>query len=259
MTRMNVPPPMSNYPRNGAAPGGSRPPAPYLEYIGDAFRMVTSNLGPFVGGSAIAMVAAIAIYLVTMVPMAGLLVATDPGGNSPTPALGMFVIVYLVVIGLMFGLISCFFSGMVHCALEVLDHGSTSLSTISKGFSKFAATFAVGIIVGIASYIGSLLCILPGIAVNGIFMFASALPSLRGTSVGDSLKTSIEWTKSNWLMYAVVYFITGIVAGLGGIACGVGIVFTLPILPIVVAMHYRDIRDASSMQMGSPFPGAPGL
>jgi hypothetical protein len=70
---MEVPPPISNYPRDAY----SQSPRPKIEHIGTAFHIVFKNLGVFVGATLLWCVAIIVLYLVFAVPMIGVMMATS--------------------------------------------------------------------------------------------------------------------------------------------------------------------------------------
>jgi len=60
--------------------------------------------------------------------------------------------------------------------------------------------------------------------------------------------------KGDLWMATGLYFLTSLVAGLGAIACGIGMIFTLPLLPLTFAIVYRDFSQGEYSSNGPTAP-----
>jgi uncharacterized membrane protein len=71
-------------------------------------------------------------------------------------------------------------------------------------------------------------------------MFTSLLIVDRGMDGIAAMRESWVALKGQWAMAGVFVVVVGIVAAIGIIGCGVGVLFTLPIAFRSVALLYRD-------------------
>ena len=62
-----------------------------------------------------------------------------------------------------------------------------------------------------------------------------------GKGTIDAIKASVEVTKRDWIMFTLFAIALGLIAGAGGIACGVGVLATYPLLFLGHALAYRDL------------------
>jgi hypothetical protein len=62
-----------------------------------------------------------------------------------------------------------------------------------------------------------------------------------GKGTIDAIKASVEVTKRDWLMFTLFAIALALIAGAGGIACGVGVLATYPLLFLGHALAYRDL------------------
>ncbi|HLO98398.1 MAG TPA: hypothetical protein VK171_07380, partial [Fimbriimonas sp.] len=99
------------------------------------------------------------------------------------------------------------------------------------------------LLMSLAIYVGTLLCIVPGLFVAGALWMAPSFCIHENLGPVDALKRSWEVSKPRAFPLFGVMFLTGLVSGLGVLACGIGLLWTLPIMYIVQAMHYRDHRS----------------
>jgi uncharacterized membrane protein len=67
---------------------------------------------------------------------------------------------------------------------------------------------------------------------------------------------SINKVKTNFWPFLALSFVAGIIGGIGQIACGIGIVFTLPIQACILTVAYREVfsgAKAPADDVGKPF------
>lgn len=165
---------------------------------------------------------------------------------------GNYILLGLVV-GLVSGVTFGILMGPLYAgALVVVRRKLRGTGTIdvgqvfSLGFEKFLPTFlivfvpmiAIGIIVGILNliYIGPLV----GLAVSGFMMpfFSIGLHYIMEENMDfmDAGKKAIAVIQTNLVMFWVLGLVTGIIAGIGGIVCGVGAFITVPVGIIMMAL-----------------------
>jgi uncharacterized membrane protein len=116
-----------------------------------------------------------------------------------------------------------------------------ALFNFENAVDKILGPLVFGIIVMIAS-----MCfVLPGIAAAGVFYFSiPILADKPGTPWMNAIKAGMAFGKANLVPCILVSLVLGIVAGLGQIACGVGMLITLPIGLAAHFLAYEDHKAA---------------
>ncbi len=252
---METPPPnYAQYPRgNNHNLGGGMPyrtPGIYFDYISIAFKMITRNAGVYVLG---AFVVLIVFYAIT-IPfslLANYISYGSPLGAQNIPpdqilaSLGRSMPISMATNILPGALFYMMFTGISLCAIEEADTGTTSFNTLFKGFNNFGTTFVSCILLYVVQTIGMYLCCLPFFLVAGFFAFVPIIAATEGLSVGANFAKSSEYLKPFFLPMAGLYLVATFLGGLGVCACLVGVLFTFPILYVVIGLHYRDFRNAN--------------
>ena len=96
--------------------------------------------------------------------------------------------------------------------------------------------------------LGFLLAFIPvvgqiaGLLLGSLMMWGIMFVAYRKMSAMDALKNIYDLTKSgDFTMPLVLGVIANLVAGLGAIACGVGVLFTTPLAYCVMACCYQTL------------------
>ena len=147
-------------------------------------------------------------------------------------------------------------AGLALVTLEIIDKKQPQPSggEVFRGFDYFLNSFLFflvwGLIIGFAIAILTLaLCIglvlaAPIIYVAQAFlMFGLFLIVDRKMDFWPASMKSINTVKTNFWPFLGVSIVAGLIGSLGGIACGIGVIFTLPIQVCIVAVAYRDVFD----------------
>ena len=224
----------------GAADAFSPPDA-----IAWAWRKFTENVGPIL----LAGLVALGIFLV--VGVVGTILTTMLGGETPrlgldsAPGMGMGLTdqtpglaeipsqLLQMVVGTA---VSAVFA---KAALEVADGQRFDLFA-AFGKVNFVNVAILSVLVGVATIIGFVLCILPGIVVMFLTYLATyALVDGEGQSPIEAIKTSARLVSSNVgasLLLAVLNFLV-LIAGV--LALCVGLFVAIPVTVLATAYAYR--------------------
>ncbi len=98
-------------------------------------------------------------------------------------------------------------------------------------------TLIVGVLVGI----GSVFCVIPGLIVALFAIFAHAILVDRNLSPIDSIKASIDIVKANVGQVILVWLVAGLIGAAGVLACGVGVLVSVPVASLMVVYTYRRL------------------
>jgi len=108
--------------------------------------------------------------------------------------------------------------------------------------------------------LGTYLCCIPGLIAQGLLMFATLYVAIEGAKPTDALARSFNTLKDQWLMATLFYFVGSIVATLGACACGVGLLATVPMFVLSVAIGYSRFSGMGGggpmIDYWAPQPGA---
>lgn len=251
---METPPSnFSQYPR-GQQPFGTgqpyRTPGVYFDYISTAFRMIFKNPTVYILGTFVVL----SVFYALTIPMSFLSnyisygSAMNPKFTSVEEMYGgMFKSIGVsAVLNLIPGtLFYMALAGISICAIEESDQGSTSFNSVFKGFRNFGSTFVCCLLMYIAMTLGMYLFCIPFFFLGGLFCFVPIISATEGLGVGASFSKGIDMVKPYLLPLTGLYFVSTLVSGLGVLVCCVGVFATMPVLYIVIGLHYRDFRGPS--------------
>lgn len=245
-------PPPPSYPPGGYPQGGYQPaPAPggggyrrQLEPM-DAFsygwNAFTKNVGPFLIITFITLLLSVGLSVLG----AGLDGGFDLTSSEDWSRTGPFE----TLLNLVGSLITTFLGlGMLRMAFDVLDGRKAELGRMFSGYNVLIA-FVTSIVVSLLTSVGLILCIIPGLVVAFLLLFATSRVIDSGAGVGDALTGSYELVKANvgpvllWVLLMIVMYIAAICT------CGIGLLVAMPVGALATAYVYRTI---SGGQVATP-------
>jgi uncharacterized membrane protein len=143
---------------------------------------------------------------------------------------------------------------MVRMALRQVRGETIAAGDVFKVGDVAGQLILVGLLQGLAVQIGTMFCYIPGFILGGIFMLAIPLVAERRLSAVDALRESARHLKPDLVTAALFFFVIMLIYSLGGFVCGIGMAASFPLLPICLALIYRDFFLG-----GPPPPGYPGV
>ena len=103
-------------------------------------------------------------------------------------------------------------------------------------------SIAGGIVYG-GVLLGTMCCYVPGFLWGGLSTGAyTAMVLDENLAPMDAAKESMAVMKPQMWMAALLYFVASLIAGLGAIACLIGVIFTMPLLAIIMGLSYMDMK-----------------
>lgn len=101
------------------------------------------------------------------------------------------------------------------------------------------------ILVGLSAYIGTLLCIVPGVILTIAFAMTQLLIVDKRLGAIEAMKTSWSVMMPNLGAGFVLGLVLFLVNLLGAIPCGLGLFITYPMTIVSGALVYRDLFGAT--------------
>ncbi len=238
--------PYVEYPRGGG-PGSGGPfrgtPRGAVDFaaIGEAWELLKGNMAPFAIATLIAGVVIYAVTFIMMIPMIGMQIAATQGGQDPT-ALIMATIPLRILIQLVTNLlIGVMLGGFAHMTLALLRGEAVTVGHFFRVMPKIHIFLLYGLLYGIFTTLGIVACCVGSLVVAGLLMFSPLFMVDKELGAWEAITASVNALKGEWLMASVFYLVASLVAAVGMIACGVGILVTAPLAMLAVAIVYRDV------------------
>jgi len=161
------------------------------------------------------------------------------------------VILSAVTLGILSGPM---FAGLVLIILACLDkkEPKAEIGDVFKGFDYFLDSFLFVIIWGAISIAitlllnfipcaGQVLSMFVSIIISTLVMFGIFLIVERKMSFWPASMASINLVKTNFFPFAGLMIVAGVLGYIGALACGIGMIITLPIGACILAVAYRDL------------------
>lgn len=237
-------------PPSGQPPyGGPTSGEPFS--VGNAFsygwKKFQANLGPILIAALVLLAAVVVLQIIQVIFTGGSdveftidpdtgAVETDDGGM-----LGGSIIASLFFGALSFLVQLVIQSGIVKGALDITRGKAISLSTMFQGID-FVQVVIASLILAVATMIGIVLCILPGLAVMFFTAFTLYFIIDKGMSAIDAIKASVSFVMAN-AGTLIVFFLACIAAYIvGALLCGVGLLVAIPVVVIAQAYAFRTLQ-----------------
>lgn len=230
-------------------------PSVRWEWISEAWQLFTRQWSVWVLMILVMYLILIAIYL----PFIGaimMMVPTPQEGEAPGFPIGIFAlypVIFLVIISAMSWLIG----GLYNAAFKQLRGEQIAVGDLFSGGQYFGRMLGAMLLIVIAFYIGIFLCVAPGLIVYGLAFLTFPMIVEGGKSTIDAIKASIEVTKRDWIMFTLFAVALYFIAAAGGLACGVGVLATMPLLFLGNALAYRDLVGVRGAQRQGQFMPPP--
>lgn len=150
------------------------------------------------------------------------------------------IILYGLIIALVMIAAQVIGAGLIRASLDITEGKPFLTSTVFK-FDKMGSVIVTSLIIAAATFVGTILCYLPGLIVGFFTSYSLYFVMDKGLAPVDAIKASVNLVKDNIGTALIWYIVGGLVAGAGAIACGVGLLVTIPIFLIGTAFTYKHL------------------
>ncbi len=246
----DLPPPPPPPPGYGTAPtGGGGYSAPSA--IGYGWTKFFKNPAQLLVPVLVVAVIIIAAEIVLQIVLRATLLATDDctrtifGQTVETQCGPGFFVTLLgsaiggFVISILAGVLG---AGLIKGALNIVDGGTTSLSEVLSYATK-SNVITTAALVAAATFVGTLLCYLPGLVVGFLTVFSMYFVVDKDLAPMDAIKASISFTTSH-LSETLVFYILGVLVLIAGaVLCLVGLLAAAPIVLLGGAYTFRMLHN----------------
>lgn len=254
-----APPPGGGYGAPPPAPGGYGGGGMQQPYsVGDAFsyawgkfqqnmgQMIIAALAIFAGAIVLGIIALVAI----IIPANNTdleCVSRDAYGycnEYDTGGLGFVALIILLLLYVVFFIYAQVIgAGLIRASLNVTNGLPFRTADVFK-FDNLGPVIVTSLLVGVGTFIGTLLCIIPGIIFGFLSMYSLFFVIDRNLSPVDAIKASIDMTRNNLGPAILWYLLAYVVILVGTILCYVGLLAAIPIALVGTAYTYKKLNGA---------------
>jgi hypothetical protein len=163
------------------------------------------------------------------------------------------VIVSAITVGVLAGPMA---AGVILIIFQLVDRKEPKpeVGTLLRGFDFFLHSFLFFVIWGIAVFVASLILgLVPCIGqlaslfvvfvAHALLMFGLFLIVDRKMEFWPASVESFNMVKRNFWPFLGFSIVSNLIGSIGAVACGIGVVFTLPIQVCILTVAYREIFD----------------
>ena len=211
------------------------------ECITRAWALVRNNFWPVVGVSALVLFAIVGIN-----QLFGLI--TNPIVNQMVTDQKVNAREILIVLGVTIisaPVSTIFMAGLFKYYLKLIRG---EMPTVSDAFSGFGPRTGQLILLSLVQMtlvvVGYMFCIIPGIYLTVAWYFAIPLVIDRNLDFWPAMQLSRRLVSTHWFIVFAAMLVFGLVAMIGIIACGIGILVTMPVGTIALMYAYETIFGA---------------
>lgn len=247
------PPPGGGYggPPQGGPPGGGFGNSSDQWDVGSAvsygWSKFQANMGQMILAS-LAIFAAFAIfsllYIFAILPLSAADSSYDVESGTYTyddgwPFLLTFVI--MAILGVLFFIFAQVIgAGLIREAIGVTEGRPFTTAGVFK-FQNIGNVIVTSLLVGLGTFVGYLLCFIPGIIFAFLSMYSLFFVVDKGLKPVDAIKASIDLVKNNVGSAIIWYLVAVVIILVGELACFVGLLVAIPVALVGSAYTYKKL------------------
>jgi len=110
-----------------------------------------------------------------------------------------------------------------------------------KGFNFFIPTLVAAILIGLFTFLGTLLCIIPGLVVAAMYKFTYLFIVDKRMDFWPAMEASHAVVKNDYFGFTMFLLLAVLVNILGALCCIVGLLVSIPVTFAAITMAYKEI------------------
>ncbi|HWJ65905.1 MAG TPA: hypothetical protein VNT31_04440 [Nocardioides sp.] len=159
----------------------------------------------------------------------------DAGGLG---VLGLIILLLLYVVFFIYAQVIG--AGLIREAIGVTQGRAFSTAGVFK-FENLGNVIVTSLLVGLGTFIGSILCILPGIIFGFMTMYSLFFVVDKNMSPVEAIKASIDLVKNNVGSTIIWYLVAYVIILVGAVLCGIGLLVAIPVALVGTAFTYKRL------------------
>ncbi|PCJ37047.1 MAG: hypothetical protein COA75_04645 [Cellvibrionales bacterium] len=156
----------------------------------------------------------------------------------------MGLLVQLVIMAVMYP----FMAGIVMLGIERSVDLPLSYKSVFGYFSYALPLLGVAVLMSVLVAIGFILLIIPGIYLSLAYIFAVPLVVEKNLGIWDAMESSRKAVTRHWFKLFFLFLIMGILGMISAIPFGIGLIWTYPMMVVMMGIMYRDIFGVDTVE-----------
>jgi uncharacterized membrane protein len=219
----------------------------YFDALGDAWTIVKRDVGTWAALVLVAIVLAFIVALPFQVVSAVLTDSFNPQRPNPFDIGPLLIGSALNLVGSVVGF--PVYAGLFFAAIKQIRGEQIAINDLFGGFSHFVPLAVFGFLLHLLWLIGCLLCIFPGVYALGVLSPGVLLIMDRGYGPVKAISEGMRVLGSQaWMLGLFAIFSYIAMSILGTLMCCIGLLVTMPVLVVAVALHYHYFWPSAPQQ-----------
>lgn len=110
-----------------------------------------------------------------------------------------------------------------------------------KGFNFFIPTLVASLLIGLFTFFGTLLCIIPGLVVAAMYKFTYLFIVDKNMDFWPAMQASHAVVKNDYFGFTMFLLLAVLVNILGALCCVVGLLVSVPVTFAAITVAYKEI------------------
>jgi uncharacterized membrane protein len=110
-----------------------------------------------------------------------------------------------------------------------------------KGFNFFIPTLVAAILIGLFTFLGTLLCIIPGLVVAAMYKFTYLFIVDKRMDFWPAMEASHAVVKNDYFGFTMFLLLAVLVNLLGALCCIVGLLVSIPVTFAAITIAYKEL------------------
>ena len=219
--------------------GAHHPRRVSFDWIGEAWKLFTSNASLWIPAIIVAVYAPLCIdlFVIFAVGVSQKIAGVGSMGNAVTH-MSHGLTFGLAVLNVAYG--AFVYGGLAQMALKQVRGEGVSFRDIFSGGPSFGRMLLFVVVYSLLIEVGSMFLVLPGVFLAGLLLPAIALTA-AGAPLGDALSRSAKAMWHDRFIAMGLAFVLGTLTLIGSGFLTLGLLATLPLWFLVSALAYRDM------------------
>jgi len=132
-------------------------------------------------------------------------------------------------------------AGFHIACIRKLMSGKTEVGDLFKAFNRFGPTLLACLVVSVFTFLGSLLCIIPGLVVAAMYLFTYLFIVDKKLDFWPAMQASHELVKKDYFGFTLFLLALILINVAGVLVCFVGLLITMPLSLAAITVAYRDL------------------
>ncbi len=153
-----------------------------------------------------------------------------------------------IVISLLFALLSGvpliqgpLIAGFHIFTMKKLMGRNAEFGDLFKGFNLFVPTLVASLLIGLFTFAGTLLCVIPGLVVAAMYKFTYLFIVDKRMDFWPAMQASHAVVKNDYFGFTMFLILAFLVNLLGVLCCIVGLLVTIPLTFAAITVAYKEI------------------